>query len=75
MNHQGALDIDTNHASGEEAVRAIFDRLKGKAKWDKDAGEGASNRPSKKENKQWCEGSLMAAADRKVSTKYGRQST
>ena len=44
---------------------AIFDHLKGKAKQDKDAGEGASNRPSKKKNKQWCEGSLMAAADRK----------
>ena len=34
------------------AVGAIFDRLMGKAKWDKDAGEGASNRPSKKKNKQ-----------------------
>ena len=32
------LDIATNHASGEEAVGAIFDRLKGKAKWDEDVG-------------------------------------
>ena len=45
------LDITTSHASGEEAVRAIFDHLKGKAKWDEDAGEGASNCPSKKKNK------------------------
>ena len=45
------LDIVTCHASGEEAVRAIFDRLKGKAKWDEDVGEGASNRPIKKKNK------------------------
>ena len=59
------LDIATSHALGEEAVGAIFDRLKGKAKWDKDAGEGASNRPSKKKNKQWSEGSLMAAANYK----------
>ena len=36
-----------------------------KAKWDKDAGEGASNRPSKKKSKQRREGSLMAIADRK----------
>ena len=41
------LDIATSHASGEEEVRAIFDRLKGKAKWDEDASEGASNHPSK----------------------------
>ena len=59
------LDIATRHASGEEAVGAIFDRLKGKAKRDEDAGEGASNRPSKKKNKQWREGSLIATADRK----------
>ena len=57
------LDIATSHASGEEAVGAIFDRLKGKAKRDEDAGEGASNRPNKKKNKQWREGSLMATAD------------
>ena len=42
------LDIATSHALGEEAVGAIFDRLKGKAKRDEDAGEGASNHPSKK---------------------------
>ena len=41
------LDIATSHASGEEAVAAIFDRLDGKAKRDEDAGEGASNRPVK----------------------------
>ena len=46
-------------------VRAIFDRLKGKAKRDKDADEGTSNRPIKKKNKQWREGSLMATTDRK----------
>jgi len=51
------LDIATSHASGEEAVGAIFDRLKGKAKRDKDVGEGASNCPNKKKkNKQWHEG-------------------
>ena len=46
-------------------VGAIFDCLKGKAKRDEDIGEGASNRPSKKKNKQWREGSLVAIADRK----------
>ena len=59
------LDIATSHASGEEAVGAIFDRPKGKAKRDEHAGEGASNHPNKKKNKQWHEGSLMATADRK----------
>ena len=49
---------------GEEVVRAIFDRLKGKVKRDEDAGEGASNRPIKKKNKRWHEGSLVAVADR-----------
>ena len=57
------IDIATSHASGEKAVRAIFDRLKGKAKRDEDAGEIASNRPSKKKNKQQHEGSLMATVD------------
>ena len=42
----------TSHASGEEAVGAIFDRLKGKVKRDEDAGEGASNHPNKNKNKQ-----------------------
>ena len=46
------LDIATSHASGEEAVRAIFDRLKGKAKRYKDADESASDYPGKKKNKQ-----------------------
>ena len=46
-------------------IRAIFDHLKGKAKWDEDAGEGTSNHPNKKKNKQWHEGSLVATADRK----------
>ena len=31
---------------------------------DTDASEGTSNRPTKKKNKQWRKGSLMAAADR-----------
>ena len=43
----------------------IFDRLKGKAKWDKDIGEGASSRPSKKKNKRRHEGSLVVAAEHK----------
>ena len=63
------LDISTSHISGKEAVEAIFDRLKGKAKRDKDIGEGASNHPSKKKNKQRCEGSLMAAVDRRGGRK------
>ena len=46
-------------------VRAIFDHPKGKAKRNEDAGEGASNCPNKKKNKQWHEGSLVAAANRK----------
>ena len=60
------LDIATSHASGEEAVRAIFDRLDGKARRDKGTDEGASNRSAKRKNKkQWREDSLVAAADRK----------
>ena len=50
---------------GEEAIGAIFDRLKGKAKRDEDVDEGASNHPNNKKNKQQCEGSLVATADRK----------
>jgi hypothetical protein len=46
------LDIVTNHASGEEAVRAIFDHPRGKVKQDEDADEGTSNRSNKKKNKQ-----------------------
>ena len=58
-------------------VGAIFDRLKGKARRDKDAGEGASNRPVKKKNKQRCEGSLVAAVDYKGGRKptKGTQTT
>ena len=54
---------------GEEAVRAIFNHLKGKAKQDEDAEEGTSNRPIKKKNKQRCEGSLVATANRKGGRK------
>ena len=46
-------------------VGVIFDCLKGKARQDKDASEGASNRSAKKKKKQWHEGSLVAAADRR----------
>ena len=59
------LDIATSHALGEEAIGAIFDRLKGKAKRDKDTGEGTSNHPNKKKNKKRCEGLIVAIADRK----------
>ena len=59
------LKITTSHASSEEAIGAIFDRLKGKAKQDEDTGKGASNRPSKKKNKQWHESLLVAIVDRK----------
>jgi len=64
------LDIMTSHASGEEVVGAIFDRLDGKAKRDEDAGEGASNRSAKKKNKkQRRDDSLTAAAYHKGSRK------
>ena len=46
------LDIATSHASGEEAVGAIFNRLNGKARRDEDVGEGASNRPAKKKEQE-----------------------
>ena len=46
------LNIVTIHASGEEAVEVIFDRSKGKARWDENAGDGPSNRLKKKKNKQ-----------------------
>jgi hypothetical protein len=46
------LDITTSHASGEEAVGAIFDHPRGKAERDEDGGEGTSNRSNKKRNKQ-----------------------
>ena len=63
------LDIATSHASGEEAVGAIFYRLKGKAKQNEDTDEGASNRPNKKKNKQRCEGSPVATVDHKGGRK------
>ena len=55
----------TSHASGKEAVGAIFDLHKGKAKRDDDAGEGASNRPNKKKNTQRHGDSLGATTERK----------
>ena len=64
------LDIATSHASGEEAVGAIFDRSDSKARWDEGAGEGASNRSTKRKNKkQRCDDSLVAATDRKGGRK------
>ena len=64
------LDIGTSHASGEEAIRAIFDHLEGKARWDEGAGGGTSNRSAKRKNKkQRCEDSLVATADRKGGRK------
>ena len=64
------LDITTSHASGEEAVGAIFDRLEGKARRDEGADEGTSNRSTKRKNKkQRREDSLVAAADRKGGRK------
>ena len=47
----------------------IFGRPKGKAKWDENADEGASNRPNKKKKKQRREGSLVATTDRKGGQK------
>ena len=44
------LDIATSHASGEEAVGAIFDRSRDKAKQNEDADEGPSDRSNKKKN-------------------------
>ena len=66
------LDITTNHASGGEVVRAIFDRLVGKARWDEGTSEGTSNRSTKRKNKkQQREDSLMAIADRKGVEAHG----
>jgi hypothetical protein len=60
------LDITTSHASGEEAVGAIFDRARGKSKRDEDISEGASNHSkNKKSSKQQSGDSLMAATKRK----------
>ena len=64
------MDITTSHASGEEAFGAIFDRFDGKARRDKGAGEGASNRSAKRKNKkQRRDDSLVAATDRKGGRK------
>ena len=64
------LDIATSHASGEEAVGAIFDHLEGKARRDEGAGEGTSNRSTKRKNKkQRSEDSLVAAANCKGGRK------
>jgi len=71
LGHKGSrttkelLDIATSHALGEEAVRAIFDRLEGKARQDEGAGEGTSNHFAKRKNKkQRREDTLMVATDR-----------
>jgi hypothetical protein len=58
------LNIATSHASSEEAVGVIFDCAHSKAKRDKDAGKGISNR-SKNKNKPRSSDSLVAAAERK----------
>ena len=50
----------------------FFDRPKGKAKRDEDAGEGASNCPNKKKNKQQREDSFVATADRKGGSEARR---
>jgi hypothetical protein len=57
------LDIATSHASGEEAVRVVFDHPRGKAKQDEDTHEGTSNHSSKKKSKQRHGGSFVAAAE------------
>ena len=54
---------------GEEAVGAIFDHRKGKAKPDEGIGEGTSNHPNKKKNKQWHKGSLVATSNHKGGQK------
>jgi hypothetical protein len=60
------LYIATSDASSEEAVGAIFDRARGKAKQDEDASKGASNRSKKKKkNKPRSGDSLVVAAERK----------
>ena len=64
------LDIATSHASRGETIRAIFDRLDGKARQDEGAGECASNHFAKrKDKKQRRKDSLMAVADRKGGQK------
>jgi hypothetical protein len=60
------LEITTSHASGEEAIGAIFDRARAKAKRDEDADKGASNcSKKKKRNKKWSEDLLVITTERK----------
>ena len=59
------LDLATSHTSGEEAVRAIFDRNKGKTKREEHAGDGVSNRFGKKKNKKGPEGMLITVVEHK----------
>ena len=72
MGHKGPwttkelLDIVSSHASSEEAVGAIFDRSRGKAKRDEDADEGPSDHLNKKKNLKGRWGSLVATAERKA---------
>ena len=48
----------------------MFDRLEGKARRDEGTDEGTSSRPTKRKNKkQRCEDSLVAAADLKGGRK------
>jgi hypothetical protein len=58
------LIIATIHASGEEAVRVIFDHSRGKEKRDEGPDEGTSDCSGKKKrNKQQHEASLVATAE------------
>ena len=47
----------------------LASKIIGMAKRDEDAGEGASNRPGKKKNRQRHEGSLVATTDHKGGRK------
>jgi hypothetical protein len=62
---KGHLRVLGPQTRAQVPVKAIFDYPRGKAKRDKDTGEGASNRSKKNRNKQWHEDSLMAIAERK----------
>ena len=53
----------TSYAFGEVAVGAIFDRSRGKAKWDEDTNEGPSDCSNKKKNQKGHGGSLVAAIE------------
>ena len=64
------LDIATSHASGEEAVGAVFDRTDGKARRDEATDKGTSDRPAKRKNKkQRRDNSLVATIDHKGGRK------